>query len=168
MILGLFVPLGLAGAVALLLAGRALARRASEGRFGALVAVDVGGGRTYRAPRFALAGRPDAVRRRPDGALVPIELKRRPAPRAGPFYSHQVQLWAYCLLLEEATGRAPPFGVLRYADREFVLPWNARSREELLTVRARLEAPYAGEADPSPSKCARCPWREVCDASLAP
>ena len=154
--------------VGCLLAGIvSLRRRAADRRWGGLVAIDAGRPITLRSDRYHLVGRPDALRRRPDGALVPVELKRRSAPSRGPFPSHVVQLGAYCLLIEEETGRAPPFGVLRYADREMVLPWDGRWRAEVLTTLRAAAAPYDGAADPTPAKCARCPWSPSCDVSLA-
>ena len=161
--------LGLAAAgVGCLLAGVvSLRRRATDRRWGGLVAIEAGRPVTLRSARYQLLGRPDAVRRRPDGALVPVELKRRPAPSRGPFPSHLVQLGAYCLLIEEETGRPPPFGVLRYADRELVLPWDGRWRAEVLATLRAASSPYDGSADPSPAKCARCPWAPSCDVSLA-
>ncbi len=163
------VPVALLGAglVALLAGALSLARQARDRRLGALVAVDLGGSRTFRSERFRLAGRPDLLRRRRDGALVPVELKSRLAPAAGPYASHRLQLAAYCLLVEEETGRSPPFGVLRYADREFAVPWDRAARAELLAVREELARPYDGRASPAPAKCAGCVWSPSCDASLA-
>lgn len=164
-----YVPLALlvGGAFVLGLAVRALHRRATEGRLGTLASVDIGSGATLRAPRYRLAGRPDALRRRWDGTLVPVELKHRPAPRRGPFPSHVVQLGAYCLLVEETTGRPPPFGVLRYDDREFTVPWDLALRGHVLATLDRASGPYDGAADPSPAKCRGCVWSPSCDASAA-
>ncbi len=146
------------------LAARALLARHRDLGIGTLVAVDAGAAVLLRAPRFRLSGRPDAVRRLPDGRVVPIELKSRPTPPGGPSPSHRAQLAAYCLLLEEASGVPPPFGVLRYSDGgEFRIPWDRRARAELLALRDALDRPYDGHATPSRAKCARCPWRPVCD-----
>lgn len=115
--------------------------------------------------RYHLVGRPDEIRRLPDGRPIPVEWKSRPSPSHEIPFSHQVQLWAYCLLLEDVTGFRPPFGVLRYSDGgEFRLPWDEPSRRRLLALRRDMERAYDGAADPSPAKCARCPWRPGCDA----
>lgn len=158
---------GVLGAALLFVGARSLARRRREARFGALVAVETDGTRPLRSERYRLSGRPDELRRTPDGALVPVEWKRREAPHRGAFYSHTVQLWAYCLLLEETTGRPPPYGVLRYRDREELVPWNGAARAALLELRRRALAPYDGAADPSPGKCARCAFAFRCDVSAA-
>jgi len=143
---------------------RALALRHQDATRGALVAVDAGRASTLRSTRYRLVGRPDELRRLPDGRLVPVEFKSRPTPPRGPTASHVAQVRAYCLLVEDATGAAPPFGILRYADGEFRVRWDDRARDELLRVRAEMLGRYDGRATPSPGRCARCPWVRVCDA----
>jgi CRISPR-associated exonuclease Cas4 len=143
---------------------RALSDRRRDLALGRLVAVDAGAAATLRSYRYRIQGRPDALRRRADGTVVPVEVKSRGTPRSGPTPSHQVQVWAYCLLVEETTGRPPPFGILRYADGEFRVRWDAAARQELLAIRAQLAGPYDGRASPSPGKCARCRWVTGCDA----
>jgi CRISPR-associated exonuclease Cas4 len=141
--------------------------RRRESRFGALVSVDESDRRAplLRSERYAMSGRPDEVRRLRDGRRVPVELKSRPTPPGGPPRSHQIQVWAYCLLVEEATGVRPPFGILRYSDGgEFRLPWDRSARTELLALRAELLRPYDGRATPSVARCRHCRWREGCDA----
>lgn len=165
--LSVALVLAVVGAATVLAGAGSLRHRSTERRLGELVAVDPGRAVTLRSARYHLVGRPDALRRRPDGTLVPVELKHRAAPRRGPFASHVVQLGAYCLLVEEATGRAPPFGILRYDDREVELPWDARLRAHVVTTVNAVLGPYDGRAEPSPAKCAGCPWSPSCDASLA-
>lgn len=121
-----------------------------------------------RSSRFRFSGRPDELRGLSDGRWVPVEVKSRSAPRAGPLASHRIQLGAYCLLVEETTGRAPPFGLLRYADgTEFRIEWDAHLRSEVLAIRRELAGPYDGRANPSPARCGRCPWRTSCDRAAA-
>jgi CRISPR-associated exonuclease Cas4 len=97
-----------------------------------------------------------------------VEIKSRSAPPRGPPPSHVAQVRAYSWLVEETTGVAPPFGVLRYSDgTEFRVPWDRTARAEILRLRDELDRPYDGRATPSPAKCAGCRWRSVCDASAA-
>lgn len=161
------IALAVAGTASVLAGLVSLRRRARDRELGELVAVDAGPSRSLRSARYRLAGRPDAVRRRRDGSLAPIELKHRPAPRGAPYPSHVVQLEAYCLLLEEETARAPPFGILRYTDRDVRLPWDAMARRHVVELLAELRRPYDGRADPGPAKCGGCTWSGSCDASLA-
>ncbi len=156
-------------AIAVAAAGRALGRRARDARAGALVAVDVDGrGPLLRSARYGLVGRPDELRRRRDGRIVPVEFKSRPAPPGGPPPSHRAQLGAYCLLVEEATGVPPPFGILRYGDgREFRVAWDGAARAELVRLRAEMARRYDGRATPARGKCAGCRWNRVCDVRAA-
>jgi CRISPR-associated exonuclease Cas4 len=144
--------------------------RWSQGRrYGRLAYVDdSGGGGGFVSRRYRLVGRPDEVRRRRDGSPIPVEWKSRAAPQRGPPLSHQVQVWAYCLLLEDATGFRQPYGVLRYSDgAEFRIDWDDEARTRLLDLRREIARTYDGRADPSPAKCVRCRWRPGCDARAA-
>jgi CRISPR-associated exonuclease Cas4 len=143
---------------------RALAARRRDASLGSLVAIDAGRPAVLRSSRYRIQGRPDALRQLSDGRWIPIETKSRASPPSGPTRPHLVQVWAYCLLVEEETGRSPPFAVLRYSDREIRVPWDAPARRELLRLRAELLRPYDGRATPSPYRCARCGWFSVCDA----
>jgi len=161
------LALGLAGVVATVAGAVSLRRRSADRRLGELVAIDAGRAATLRSTRYRLAGRPDVLLRAAGGTLLPVELKHRPAPAGGPFPSHLVQLGAYCLLVEEATGRSPPFGVLRYTDREVRVAWDPGLRARVVGTVARVRERYDGRADPAPGKCRRCVWSDRCDASLA-
>ncbi|MGA7649507.1 MAG: PD-(D/E)XK nuclease family protein [Thermoplasmata archaeon] len=145
----------------------ALSERRDDNARGRLVAVDAGRPATLRSERYGLVGRPDELRRLRDGRVVPVEFKSRSTPPRGPTPSHVVQVRAYCLLVEETTGVAPPYGILRYSDGEFRVHWDGRARDALLAVRAELLRPYDGRATPSPARCARCPWSGRCDARAA-
>lgn len=143
---------------------RAIGEARADAARGRLVAVDAGRPVTLRSPRYRLVGRPDELRRLADGRVVPVEVKSRATPAGGPATSHIVQVRAYCLLVEEATGNPPPYGTLRYADGEVRVRWDSRARAELLSLRAELLRPYDGRATPSRGRCARCPWFMGCDA----
>lgn len=170
------VSLGAPGEAALLLvlAGillllYAISRRSGRGP-GRLRSVDLPSApaQLLRSERWRLAGRPDELRELRDGRWIPIEWKSRAAPRGVPPRSHRVQLWAYCLLVEESTGRAPPFGRLRYGDGvEVDLPWDGEARRELRLLREEIARPYDGRATPSPARCRRCRYRSGCDVRAA-
>ncbi|MFY9716704.1 MAG: PD-(D/E)XK nuclease family protein [Thermoplasmata archaeon] len=159
------LPAVVVGSLVVGLSVRELVRRHREARWGSLAAIDAGRSETLRSDRYRLVGRPDVLRRSSDGRRIPIEIKRRAAPRAGPFRSHVVQVWAYCLLLEEIDGRSPPFGVVRYSDREYQVPWDSAARSELLAIRRAVDVPYDGRATPSPGRCGGCRWAFGCDAA---
>ncbi len=174
------LPLLLAAALVVFVAW-ALYRVASPpARRGPVLAVDSGsaaassGGnvaaaRRMTSYRYGVTGTPDELRTTASGEVVPVEIKsaRGPPPGEPPYPSHRLQLLAYCLLVEEEEGLAPPYGLLVYQDgTPRPVPWDAVAREELLWWLDRVRMPYSGEASPSPEKCRRCTYRTDCDAAL--
>jgi CRISPR/Cas system-associated exonuclease Cas4 (RecB family) len=158
---------GIVGLVLLGVGAWALVRIVRARGSGTLVAADDG-----RAPpldlvseEFGLVGRPDEIRRRSDGRLVPVEIKSRVAPPSGVLGSHRVQVEAYCLLLESTSWRSPPYGLVVYRGGiERIVPWDARARHEVTCFLAELRSPYDGRATPTPGKCRGCRWHDGCDA----
>ena len=118
--------------------------------------------------RYGLTGKPDyLIERR--GATIPVEVKPgRTAPQ--PYESDLMQLAAYCLLVEETTGIAPPYGLLRYADRTFRLDYTPQLRDELLELvdemRAALDAPDCPRSHDERRRCTSCGFYEQCDEAL--
>jgi CRISPR-associated exonuclease Cas4 len=162
--------LGIAGL--LLLTGSIVwaGERRERNRTGRLLSVDLPGSPAglLRSARWKLAGRPDEIRELPNGARIPVEVKSRRAYATGPPASHRAQVAAYCLLLEEATGVSPPYGIVRYADgAEFRVPWDDGQRAWLWTVRREMARPYDGRAAASPGKCRACAFHLGCDRSMA-
>jgi len=168
--IALVLLLLLVGAVLLWLARRLRARSGLPA--GRVVAADVGTWRRLDRPlfsrRYGLTGRPDYVVA--DGAdLIPVEVKSARAP-ARPYASHVLQLAAYCLLVAETSGRRPPYGILRYADQTFQIPYTRELEEQLLEVleamREDLAAGDAPRRHQDPRRCAACGYREVCEEAL--
>ena len=150
----------------------ALARRRSGLPWARVLATDVGVGHALERPlyakRYGLTGKPDYLLKQ-GRATIPVEVKPgRHAPR--PYPSDLMQLAAYCLLVEESTGTAPPYGLLRYADATFRMPYTAAVRAKLLTtlaaMRDLLEAPDAERSHTQAGRCAGCGFRAVCTEAL--
>lgn len=161
----------LALALALLTAA-ALVRRRTGLPWGRVLSEDVGAGRELQqalyARRYGLTGKPDYLIER-HGASIPVEVKPgRRAPR--PYDSDLMQLAAYCLLVEETTGRAPPYGLLRYAEATFRLTYNDQVRQEILAVIAEMRdllgADDAARSHDDPRRCAGCGFEAICEDSL--
>ncbi|HEX5691877.1 MAG TPA: Dna2/Cas4 domain-containing protein [Roseiflexaceae bacterium] len=120
------------------------------------------------ARRLGLTGKPDYlldIR----GATIPVEVK--PGRRAArPYESDLMQLAAYCVLVEETSGDAPPYGLLRYAERTFRLDYTAQVRDELLDLldemRALLDDDDCERSHDDPRRCAGCGFFEQCDDAL--
>jgi len=118
--------------------------------------------------RHRLTGRPDYLVRVREG-LVPVEVKSGPAPDP-PYESHLLQLAAYCLLVEDQEGRAPPYGILKYEDRAFEIDYTPGLRDELLgvldAIRHDLGARDVDRSHDQPGRCQGCGYRGRCDQSL--
>ena len=141
-----------------------LARRGSSetGVRGRIVYTDAKGKPLF-SRRLLLTGRPDYLVQQ-GRMTVPVEFKARPAP-AVPYASHVGQLHSYCLLVEEVMGASPEFGVLRYEDREFRIPYTPRERFALLGRLREMRGMMALGSRPlgrRDSSCSFCGYRTLC------
>jgi CRISPR-associated protein Cas1 len=122
-------------------------------------------------PDLGLVGKVDALRRR-DGSLLPYEHKRGRARREGKtaeaWPSDRLQVIAYAVLIESATGQPVAEGRVRYhADNVTVrVPIDVQARDDLaeaLTLARRLrqttERPPVAENE---RLCVRCSLAPVC------
>jgi CRISPR-associated exonuclease Cas4 len=120
--------------------------------------------RPLRSRRYGLVGRPDYVLER-GRHLIPVELKPdREADQ--PYAADLAQLAAYLLLVEEQSGRPPPYGLLRYRHRTFRLRYTRRVRQELLTtlreMRDLLHHHDVARSHNERVRCLGCALRSVC------
>lgn len=168
-----FVALLLIAFAIVLLAAAALLRRRSGLPWGRVLSDDAGRGRELERPltsrRLGLTGKPDYLVER-GGRLIPVEVK--PGRRARqPYDSDLMQLAAYCALVEETSGSAPPYGLLRYAEATFRLDYTPAVRERLLAtldaMHDLLDADDAARSHADPRRCAGCGFRTICEDSLA-
>jgi len=123
----------------------------------------------FVSEKYGLSGRPDYVLAQGD-VHIPVEVKTGRVPR-GPLFSHVLQVAAYCLLLEEADGRAPPYGILRYDGTSHEIEYNEDLKKLLLGKVAEMRTALAkGEAHRNhnrPGKCLGCSRRSACPERLA-
>jgi CRISPR-associated exonuclease Cas4 len=123
----------------------------------------------FVSKRYGLSGRPDAVLLEGD-IHVPVEVKTGRSPK-GPLFSHILQIAAYCLLMEEEYGKAPPHGVIRYGDASHEIEYNEDLKKLVLEKMAQMRACIVkGEAHRNhnrPGKCVHCSRRSVCPERLA-
>jgi CRISPR-associated exonuclease Cas4 len=164
------VVLGGLGTWLLLRAGSA--RREAGLPAGRVTYVDTGAWNRCDRPLFShrmrLTGRPDYLVRNKQ-YVIPVEVKSGGAPRQ-PYAAHVLQLAAYCLLVEEQEGRAPPYGILKYDDRAFEVDYTAALRAELLDTLAALRH-HLGARDvkrnhEQAGRCRGCGYREQCAERL--
>ena len=123
---------------------------------------------TLYAPSYGLAGRPDYLLQT-GRETVPVEVK--PGRRASaPYDADVVQLAAYCLLVEEAYGRRPSHGLLRYEGRTFRIPYDRELRRVLLdTLKVMAHDLGAREVVRSHDeavRCHHCGFRDQCGQAL--
>ena len=121
--------------------------------------VDTGGWEPAEQPlisrRYNLVGKPDYVMQTRVGQ-IPIEVKPTRTAKA-PYESDLAQLMAYCLLIEDTTGRAPRYGLLRYANHTFRVPYTSQRRAQVLALIEAIEMDrYADDVPRSHDQAARC------------
>jgi CRISPR-associated exonuclease Cas4 len=163
----------LAGGLALRRAARA--RRGTGLPGGRIVYADTGGWRAPDSPlfsaRYGLTGKPDYLVETRAG-LIPVEVKSGSAPPQA-YPSHMLQLAAYCLLVEETEGRAPGYGLIKYADAVFRVEYTSALHRELLALldamrhaRSRSDPRGVPRSHDEPRRCAGCGYLPLCDQAL--
>lgn len=118
---------------------------------------------TLRSSRLGLVGRPDHLLRA-GNALIPVEQKPT-ARRVQP--SHVMQVAAQCLLVEEAYGVRPPFGIVVLAGgTRAKVPFTPDLERRLLTTMADMRELVATQTEPGPRwvapKCQACSFVDTC------
>jgi len=122
----------------------------------------------YFSQRYRLTGKPDYLVDSDDG-LVPVEVKHTAAPAGVQAYtSHIMQLAAYCLLVEEAHGEAPRYGLIRYDNATVQIDYTQALRSRLLKLLDELRASRGmddvGRSHRDPARCRACGVRHACGA----
>jgi CRISPR-associated exonuclease Cas4 len=131
--------------------------------------IDLDDAKAFKSEKYGLIGRPDYVIKLGD-KLIPVEEKKGRTPQ-GPLFSHILQVAAYCLLVEEADKKAPPYGLLKYPEQEHQIEYNADMKKVVLEKLAEMKkAAVSGDVHRNhnrPGKCRFCSRREVCPEKLA-
>jgi len=167
-----WLALGLVGIGGLLLFWSWRQWRASGLPTARVVAADARGWRRPASPYYSstwgLAGRPDYVLDH-RGRLIPVEVKTGRTPQT-PHEGHVLQLGAYCLLIEDGEGRTPPYGLIRYPEATFRVPFDHRLRqrvdEALEEMREARNRGGVERGHRDPWRCRTCGYRDACDQRL--
>lgn len=167
----LFIPVLFLLALFLFIIARILARRSGIPA-GRIIYSDHGQWQRASKPLYdaevGLTGKPDYLIQR-DGRLIPAEVKSSYAPRT-PYDSHIMQLAAYCVLVEREFGERPPFGLLRYRNRTFEVPFTPQLESQVLdlisAIRRLKEHEDIPRSHSSKARCARCGYRNTCNQRL--
>jgi CRISPR-associated exonuclease Cas4 len=139
---------------------------------GRLVYADTGTWKRVEQPlfsaQFQLTGKPDYLVEE-SSYLIPVELKSSACPST-PYASHRLQLAAYCLLVGETYGQAPPYGLLKYRDATVAVDYSPTLRSALLAVlqamRQDYGAPQVSRNHDSAGRCRACGLRSCCGQAL--
>jgi CRISPR-associated exonuclease Cas4 len=114
-----------------------------------------------------LSGRPDYILKI-NNKFIPVEIKTGRVPK-GPLFSHIIQLACYMLIIENNFG-TPPYGILRYGDREHKIDYTEDLRNTLLDkiaeMRTILRTNEAHRNHRRPGKCRSCSRRDKCPERL--
>lgn len=126
-----------------------------------------GSGKILRSERYGLTGKPDYIIR--EGRhVIPVEVKSTEAEE--PYRSHQLQLAAYGLIMEDICRRDVPYGYLVYGNRRYRIEINDDLRAEVLRalddMRRTLRKGHAHRNHSQKARCARCSFRTGCKQAL--
>lgn len=131
--------------------------------------IDMDKAKAFKSEKYGLSGRPDYIIKL-DAGLIPVEEKKGRTPR-GPLFSHILQVAAYCMLIEEVEGKAPPYGILKYPEHEHEIEFNEDLKvvvlEKLDEMRKILVTEVCHRNHERPGKCNSCSRRAVCPERLA-
>jgi len=140
---------------------------------GRIIYTDTRGWGKLEKPLFntalGLTGKPDYLIQQ-NGQIVPVEVKSGRTPDA-PYDSHIYQLASYCLLVEKAYGKRPPYGIIHYEGRDFAVDYTRELEASLLDLLAEMHRDEAKKevhrSHEQASRCKGCGFREMCGQSLA-
>ena len=123
----------------------------------------------FVSEKYGLRGKPDYVIEK-EGEYIPVEEKTGRVPK-GPLFSHMIQIIAYCMLIEDAMGRKPSYGILKYNENVYRITYDKNLREVVLQLRDNiLHAMKEGEVHRNhdrKGKCINCSRREICPEKIA-
>jgi CRISPR-associated exonuclease Cas4 len=126
---------------------------------------------SYFSEQYMLSGKPDYVIKKGDD-YIPVEVKTGRVPR-GPFFSHIVQVVAYCMLVEDHFERAPPHGILEYSDHiQHPIEYDEKGKAMVMEKLDEMREMLNGEKKPyrnhnRKGKCINCSRRGSCPVRLA-
>ena len=136
---------------------------------GAVEYVDFGESELLVSNKYGISGRPDYVLM-VNNVPIPVEEKTGRIPR-GPLFSHILQVGAYCLILEEKTGKSVPYGILKYGVDQHIIEYDESLKRTVLQkigeMREIANGKSAHRNHNRPNKCMGCSRREFCPEKLA-
>ena len=124
-----------------------------------------------RSRKYNLAGRPDYMIKEND-LRIPVEVKTGRRPKA-PFFSHVLQIGAYCLLSEETFQSSPSHGQIRYGfeSKPHNVEWEPKLKTLVLEKIEEMNDILTGRTKAHRNhkrvgKCNNCSRRKGCPERL--
>lgn len=101
---------------------------------------------------LSLSGKPDYLIKQ-DDMIIPVEIKSGRTPNE-PYQNHEMQLMAYCLLVEENYGIRPAGGFIKYPEKEFKVAYTDEARNaikdlvgEMLLLKISNKEPHCNHPE---------------------
>jgi len=124
-------------------------------------------GEELASKKYGIRGTPDYIIKI-DEDYIPVEEKS--ADLYSPSFPHVIQITAYCMLVEDKYGIPPPYGILKYKNAQFKIPYERRWKNMVMEIKENilrdLEKGMAHRNHENTNKCRRCNHREHCPESL--
>ena len=124
-----------------------------------------------KSRKYNLAGRPDYMIKEND-LRIPVEVKTGRRPKA-PFFSHVLQIGAYCLLSEETFQKSPTHGQIRYGfeNEPHNVDWEPKLKTLVLEKIEEMNDVLEGRTKAHRNhkrvgKCNNCSRRKGCPERL--
>ena len=124
-----------------------------------------------KSRKYNLAGRPDYMIKEND-LRIPVEVKTGRRPKA-PFFSHVLQIGAYCLLSEETFRTSPSHGQIRYGfeNEPHNVEWEPKLKTLVLEKIEEMNDILEGRTNAHRNhkrvgKCNSCSRRKGCPERL--
>ncbi len=118
--------------------------------------------KTLFSKKYNLKGKPDFIIEDKFG-IYPLEFKSSLAP-SFPYPSHIAQLICYCILVEENFSK-PNFGIIKYVDGHFMIPYTKKAKDQVLHIITTIESYIKLNLIPLPileRKCLACDFLGKC------
>ncbi len=124
-------------------------------------------GKEIISEKYGIRGKPDYILCIDDD-FIPVEEKS--ANLQSPPLSHVIQVTAYCMLVEDKYGKSPPYGIIKYKENQFKIPYEIRWKNMVIQLRKKLlkdlEKGEAHRNHFNKRKCLNCVRREFCKEKL--
>ena len=124
-----------------------------------------------KSRKYNLAGRPDYMIKE-NNLRIPVEVKTGRRPKA-PFFSHVLQIGAYCLLSEETFQKSPSHGQIRYGfeNEPHNVDWEPKLKTLVLEKIEEMNDVLEGRTKAHRNhkrvgKCNNCSRRKGCPERL--